>query len=215
MADATGGADAADDREDDVLGGGAVVQFAVDVDAHPLWRALRERLRGEHVLHLARADAEREGSERAVRCGVAVSAHDRHTRQCAALLGADHVHDPLVLVAHGEQRDAELLCVLAHHLNLSRRDRVGDREVNVCGRDVVVLGGDREFGPAYLAAGQAKTVECLRARDLVDQMEVDVEEVGLAGCTMHHVALPHLLGQCARHDRYLTFWDRVPARWTV
>ena len=60
------------------------------------------------------------------------------------------------------------------------RDRVGDRLVDVGGGDVVVLGGDGEVGPAHGAAGQAQAVEGLRAGHLVDEVEVDVEQVGLA-----------------------------------
>ena len=53
---------------------------AVDGDRHRARSHLRQRLRREHVLDLARADAERERAERAVRRGVAVAAHDRHAR---------------------------------------------------------------------------------------------------------------------------------------
>ena len=43
------------------------------------------------------------------------------------------------------------------------------------------------------AARQAQAVERLRAGDLVDEVEVDVEQVGFAGRRAHDVALPHLL----------------------
>ena len=105
--------------------------------------ALGQRLGGQHVLDLARADAERQRPERAVRGGVAVAADDRHARQRAALLGADDVDDALAGIAHREVGDAELGRVLAQHLDLAGRDRVGDRLVDVGRRDVVVLGGDR------------------------------------------------------------------------
>ena len=48
------------------------------------------------------------------------------------------------------------------------------------GRDVVVLGGDGEVGPADGAAVEAQAVEGLGRGDLVDEVEVDVEQVGLA-----------------------------------
>ena len=43
---------------------------------------------------------------------------------------------------------------------------------------VVVGGGERAVRAADLAAGEAQPVEGLRARDLVDQVEVDVDEPG-------------------------------------
>ena len=119
--------------------------------AHPLRTALGQRLGGEHVLDLARADAEGERAERAVGGRVRVAADDGHARQGAALLRADDVDDALVGVAHREVRDAELGGVLAQHLDLPGGDRVGDRLVDVGGRDVVVLGGDGEVGAADLA----------------------------------------------------------------
>ena len=86
--------------EDHVLRRDAGGQLAVDVDRHPLRARLRQRLGGQHVLDLARADAEGERAERAVGRGVAVAAHDRHARQRAALLGPDDVDDALAGVAH-------------------------------------------------------------------------------------------------------------------
>ena len=87
--------------------------------------------------------------------------------------------------------------------------------MNVGRGDVVVLGGHREVRAAHLAAGEAQTVEGLRARDLVDEVEIDVEQIGFTGGAVHHVALPHLLGQRACHVGCLTFWDTIPVRWTV
>ena len=70
--------------------------------------------------------------------------------------------------------------------------------------DVVVGGGDGEVGPAHPAAGQADAVEGLRAGDLVDEVEIDVEQVGLARRAAHHVAVPHLLGERLGHGLLLT-----------
>ena len=97
----------------DVLRRDAGGQVALDRDRHRLRARLRERLRGEHVLDLAGADAERERPERAVRRRVAVAAHDRHAGLREALLGPDHVDDALVGIAHREDGDAELGAVAA------------------------------------------------------------------------------------------------------
>ena len=91
----------ADDREDHVLGRHARGAASPStVIAMVPGRVLRQRLGGEHVLDLARADAEGERAERAVGRGVAVAAHDGHARLGEALLGADDVHDALAGVAH-------------------------------------------------------------------------------------------------------------------
>ena len=81
--------------------------------------------------------------------------------------------------------------------DLLGRDLVGDRAVDVRGRDVVVLGGDGQFGPADAPTGQAQAFECLRAGHFVDEMQVDVQQIWLAHrrCGAHHVTVPDLGGE--------------------
>ena len=155
---------------------------------------LRQRLRGQHVLDLARADAERERAEGAVRRGVRVAAHDRHAGLRDAQLGADHVDDALAPVPHAVVRDAELLDVARERVELLARDVVLDRAREVPRRHVVVGRRDRAIGPPHRAPGEPQTLERLRARDLVDEVQVDVEQVAAEG-----VVVPDLLvgGACA------------------
>jgi hypothetical protein len=197
VADAAAGADAVDDREDDVLGADAPGQLALDGDRHRLRRVLRQGLGGEHVLDLARADAERESAERAVRRGVRVAAHDRHAGLGVAELGTDDVHDALAGRTPRIQGHAELVGVGLQRLHLTGADLVGDRPV---GRGhVVIHRGHGEIGATNGAPVQAEALERLRARDLVHEMEVDVEQVGLAVGAMHDVSFPHLLRERLGH----------------
>ena len=84
--------------EDDVLGASPRPAASPStVDGHRRGPDLGEGLGGEHVLDLARADAEGQGAEGAVGGGVAVAADDRHARLGEPLLGADDVHDALVV----------------------------------------------------------------------------------------------------------------------
>ncbi len=64
--------------------------------------------------------------------------------------------------------------------------------------DVVVHRRDGEIRAADAAPGEPEGFERLRARHLVDEMEVDVEQIRLTGRPMHDVAVPDLLGQCLR-----------------
>ena len=70
----------------------------------------------------------------------------------------------------------------------------------VRGRDVVVHRGDRQVGPPDLAAGQPQALERLRPGDLVDEVQVDVEQRGLALLLEDDVAVPDLLEQRLRHS---------------
>ena len=137
-------------------------------------------LRRQHVRHLAGADAERQRAERAVRAGVAVAADDGHARLRQPQLGADDVHDPLPLAAQRVQLDAELVAVLLERRDLRRRGGVEHRDAPVAaarrGRRRVIHRRDRALGTAHLEAALAQPGERLRRRDLVDQVQVDVED---------------------------------------
>ena len=115
---AAAGADPGDDRQDQVLGGDALGQRALDGDRHRLERLQRQRLGGQHVLDLGGADAERQRAERAVGGGVRVAADDRHARLGQAQLRADHVDDALLGAAQGVDRHAELGGVRAQCVDL-------------------------------------------------------------------------------------------------
>ena len=119
---------------------------------------------------------------------------------------------PWLGVAHRVQPDAELGAVLAQRLDLGAGDRVGERAVGTVEREVsgmpgrrsrwwhvVVFGGDGQVGTAHLAAGLAQPVERLRAGHLVQQVQVDVEQIGLALRAAHHVGVPDLLGERTAH----------------
>jgi len=90
------------------------------------------------------------------------------------------VDDALFGVAQAVQPDPELRAVVAQGLDLGAAGEVGNGLVDVQRGGVVVLCGDRQVRPAQRAAGEPQAFECLRGRDFVDQVEVDVEKVRLA-----------------------------------
>ena len=173
MAGAAGGADLADDGEDDVLGGDAFGQFAVDAHQHVLGLLLDQRLGGEHVLHLGGADAVGQRAEGAVGRGVAVAADDGGAGQGEALLGPDHVDDALALVALVVVVDAEVLGVLSQRFDLNLGLGVVDALGAVGGRHVVVdhgkgLLGARTLRPAMRRPSKAcgLVTSCTRWRSI-------------------------------------------------
>ena len=182
VAGGSGGADLADDVEDDVLGGDAGGECAFDVDAEGSGFVLRQGLGGHDVLDFAGADAECECSEGSVGRGVGVTADDGHAGLGEAELGADDVDDALIGGLDVVEFDAEVGAVFAQGLDLFGGDLVDDVEAVFdagCG-DVVVYRGDGAVGAAELAASHAEAVEGLRAGDLVDEMQVNVEDAGFA-----------------------------------
>lgn len=116
--------------------------------------------------------------------------------------------DALIGIAEAVQADPEFLRVLAQSLDLRGGGGFGDGLVDVPRRSVVVLRGDRQVGAAHRAPGESESVECLRAGDLMDEVEVDVDEVGRTVFAQgYDVIGPDLLGQSAWHDSSRQYRD--------
>src|SRR5207249_9408960 len=123
----------------------------------------------------------------------------RHARLGQAQLRAYDVDDTLLDVTERVQSHTELGGVLPQRLQLDTGDRVRDRLVDVEGRGVVVLGRDGEVETAHRAAVLAQAVEGLRAGHLVQEVEIDEEEVGLALGAPDDMVVPDLLRECPTH----------------
>ena len=76
------------------------------------------------------------------------------------------------------------------HRDLLRRDRIGDRQIDIDRRHIVIRRGDRQIGPPNRPARHAQPVKRLRRGHLMDQMQVDVEQVGFAGRGANDVTAP-------------------------
>ena len=139
----------------------------------------QQALRGQHVPDLAGADAEGQRAERAVGAGVAVAADDGHARLGEPELRADDVDDALALVAERRAGSPTSRSSLQRpELRRAPPGRRPDTAVRSArgGRRRVVHGGHGAVRPAHLEAA-LQLGERLGRRDLVDQVQVDVEDV--------------------------------------
>ena len=107
--------------------------------------------------------------------------------------GPDHVDDALADVELVEVLDAEILGVLGESRNLGRGFGILDAVRAVGGRHVVVDHGQRLARLAHLAAGHAQALEGLRARDLMDEVAVDVEKARPVILLIDDVVVPDLV----------------------
>ena len=83
--------------------------------------------------------------------------------------------------------------IAPQRVDLLLGDRIGDGQPAVGGGHVMIDGGHGPLGPPHLAAGQPQPLEGLRAGNLVDQLQVDVEDRLLALFGMDDVVVPDLL----------------------
>jgi len=172
------------------------------MNAHRARHAIRQRLRGEHMLDLRCADAEAERAERAVGGGMAIAAQHDHAGADQARLGRDDVLDALQRIVDVEQFDAVARAVAREIGSLARggvdrdhafADRIGFR------RNHVIDDAHLLLRPQYADTAFDEPVERLRARVLVHDVQVRVKQDVLRVETGHGVRLDELLIQRARH----------------
>ena len=106
--------------------------------------------------------------------------------------------------------DAELSAVFAQRGNLRGGDGIEDVEAALKGGGhVVINGGHSAIGAAHFAAGETEALEGLRRRDLVDELQVDVEDGWLALRLDDHVLLPDFFEECFWCATHLLFLRSV------
>ncbi len=187
-------ADPADHRQRDVLRGHARRKRAVDLDQHRLRFFRQQALRREHVLDFGGSNAERQRGERAVRAGMRVAADDGHPRQRRALLRADHVDDALPMVAEREIGFGAMRADIGvERFDLGARNRVANAVIPIAGRRVVIGRCDNRADAPGFAARELQSLEGLRARDLVHQVAIDVEQRRAVGFGADDVAVPQFV----------------------
>ena len=195
VANATVHAELRDVGEGHVLGGHTRFELAGELDAASLERAHGERLGGENVCHLARADTERDSTECTVRCRVGVTAGNGHARLGHAFFGAHDVNHALFGGSGAKELDAIVLRVvfdMGEHLfgNAVLKRAVAFRE---SGRNNVVHRGESAFREQHLLAFFAELRKSLRARDFVAEVEPDKELALAARELCYRVAFKNLL----------------------
>ena len=98
----------------------------------------------------------------------------------------------------------KLRMFVVERLDLRARDRIADALVPVRRRRVVIGGGDDRLDAPRLAAGHPQAFVRLRARHLVDEMPIDVEQRRAVVLLADDVAVPQLVVERARvHERTL------------
>ena len=191
-------------------------QGAGDRHPHGLRLALQQALGRQHMANLRRADAEGQGPEGAVRRRMAVAADDGHPRLGQAQLRSHDMDHAAIRRTPAGQVDAVPLAVLFQpmHLGLGLGGDIGLKPVQPGrqGRGRMVQSREGLVRATDLQAPRLDLGEGLRAGDLVDQMQVDIEDArGLGRLRRHDVGVPDLVEQGPR--RRHAHPSASPCRW--
>jgi hypothetical protein len=176
---------------------------AVHGDLHVLGLLLDQRLRGEHMLDLAGADAMGERTKGAMGGGVAVAADDGRARQREALLGADDVDDALAR-SRSLKYSTPKARAFSASVSICVRDSSPRCPASGRGRHVMVDHGQSLVRRAHLAAGQAQALEGLGACHLMHKVPVDIEQAGAVRLLVDDVVVPDLVIKRARMGHIAT-----------
>ena len=149
------------------------------------------------MLDFRGADAIGERAECAIGGGMAVAADQRHARQREALLRTDDVDDALTLIELVVIFQAEEFCVVGEVSDLRRAFRIGIGQRTVGGRDIVIHHQQRLVRRVHFAPRQAQAFERLRARDLVNDMAIDIDQAGAVRRLLDQMIVPDLVVQRA------------------
>jgi len=149
-------------------------QPAREGDEHALLPHLPDALGGEHHLALAGADAEGERTQRPVRAGMRVAAHQGGARQGEAQLRADDVDDAVPAVRHRDVGDRERLRIVLEPAQLARGEPVRHRPPATWWAQ-----RGRRRPDALAAAGTPglrRGRRTLRAAHLLHEMAIDIKQ---------------------------------------
>src|SRR5712675_1979808 len=138
------GADVTDQREDEILGGHAEWQPALEHHAQGFWPALDDCLRCQHMRQFARSDTERQRAQPAMRAGMAVAADDQTTGKAEAKLWSDDMDDTLTGLVDVEHLDADCRCFGPQTRQQFLPDLARAGPPSRC-RNRVVRGRERQF----------------------------------------------------------------------
>src|SRR3954447_17273639 len=181
----------ADQREDEILRGHAEWQPPLEGHAHGFRPALNDGLRGQHMRQLARPDTERQRAQPAMGTGMAVAAYDQAAGKAQAQFRSDDVDDALAGLIDIEHLDTNSGCFGPQACQQLLPDLAGAgpaarRRNRVIGRRE----GQLRIMDCQIAALEIE--QPARAAEIVQQMAIDMEEIGIVANPGNNMLIPNL-----------------------
>ena len=182
--------DLTDQRKDHVLCRHARLELSIKLNEEIFGFALQKALGREDHLDFARTDPVSKRAERAVRGGMTVAADDGRAGLAQSQLRTDYVNDSLFRAVQIKQRYPEFGAIRGQGADLIGGHLVETGKRPARGRNRMIHGCKCLIGAADFQTALPEAGEGLRRRDLVDQMQVDIENGGRVGLSNDDVGVP-------------------------
>src|ERR1700760_421553 len=145
----------------------------------------------QNMSKFAGADAECQSAEPAMGTGMAVAADDDAARKCQSKLGADDMNDALSRLIDIEQLNTAGLCLDPKRGKQLLSDLAGTGAA-MRRRNRMIRGRESQLGIVNFQAATLEIKQPPRAAEIMQQMAIDVKEVGVLTHTSDDMLVPDL-----------------------
>ena len=180
-----------DQGQDHVLRSDAKRRLAIEAHPHGFGPALDKCLCGEHMCKLARSYAEGERTQPTMGASMAIAADNQGARKAQSKFGSDDMDDTLSRLI-----DIEHLNASGRGLDPERRQQflpyLAGASTATCGGYGMVRRGKRQFRIVNPKATALEIKQSAGATQIVQQVTINVKEVGIFAYSRNDVLVPDL-----------------------
>src|SRR5271156_1823821 len=205
---ASGSADLSDQMQDEILWRHTRTRRALESHAHQLRLVLTHGLGGEGVRAFGVAHSKCQGTQSAVGASVAVATYERQAGQHEPQLGTRDMDDALSSLPQIKKSNAALAGVFLQRVMKPPAELEGLRVAAGRAGNGVIGHGEGELRTANWQIAFGDLGQRRRSRKIVQKMAVDMQQRPAAAQIAHHVRIPDLFEQRARHG-----YSFVAKRW--
>ncbi len=190
MAGTARSTDFPDNSQRNIFRRNAERQVTMNRHPHVFGFFLNQRLGCQNMFDFRRSDTMSKRPECPMSGGVGITADDRHPGKGQPLLRPDDMNNTTAIVSHGKVGNTEFRCVSFQRVNLKLAFRISDAFLNILGRNVVVGNRESRFGTPNLPASDPQTFKGLRAGHFMNEMAIDVKNIGFVFQLIYNMAVP-------------------------
>tara|TARA_Y100000588_G_scaffold240864_1_gene254739 strand:- start:834 stop:1388 length:555 start_codon:yes stop_codon:yes gene_type:complete len=125
---------------------------------------------------------------------MAIATDNRHARLTKSLLWTDNVNNALPGIIDVVEGDAKLRTVRPESFYLLDGERIIPYLIAPLGWNIVVNGSQSAIGTANRSPSYPERLKCLGGSHLVNEVKVNIEEIGNAFLAADEVLFPNFLG---------------------